>query len=48
VIAVDRRSPVRALIERARALPPEDRIALVEEVLDTLDRANPDIDRLQR
>ena len=31
--------------ERARALPPEDRIALVEDVLDSLDSADPDIDR---
>lgn len=36
----------RTLIERARALPPEDRIALVEDVLDSLDRADPDIDKL--
>jgi putative addiction module component (TIGR02574 family) len=33
-------------IEQARALPPQDRIALVEEVLDSLDRADPDIDQL--
>jgi putative addiction module component (TIGR02574 family) len=36
----------KSLIERARALPPEDRIALVEDVLDTLDRADPGIDQL--
>jgi putative addiction module component (TIGR02574 family) len=36
----------KTLIERARALPPEDRIALVEDVLDSLDRADPDIDQL--
>jgi hypothetical protein len=36
----------KMLIERARALSPEDRIALVEDVLDSLDRADPDIDRL--
>ncbi|MFO1083080.1 MAG: addiction module protein [Reyranellaceae bacterium] len=36
----------KTLIERAHALPPEERSALVEEVLDTLDRADPDIDRL--
>ena len=36
----------KTLIERARALSPEDRIALVEDVLDSLDRADPDIDRL--
>ena len=36
----------KALGERVRALPPQDRIALVEEVLDSLDRADPDMDRL--
>ncbi|HJQ57834.1 MAG TPA: addiction module protein [Vineibacter sp.] len=36
----------KTLIERARALPPEDRIALVEDVLDSLDSADPDIDQL--
>ena len=36
----------KTLIERARALTPEDRIALVEDVLDSLDRSDPDIDRL--
>jgi putative addiction module component (TIGR02574 family) len=36
----------RTLIERARALPPEERIALVEDVLDSLDRIDPDIDQL--
>lgn len=36
----------KTLIERARALPPEDRIALVEDVLDSLDPVEPDIDRL--
>lgn len=36
----------KTLIEQARALPPEDRIALVEDVLDSLDRADPDIDQL--
>jgi len=40
------RTEAKTLIERARALPPEDRIALVEEVLDTLDHADPGIDRL--
>lgn len=39
-------SDTKALIERARALPPEDRIALVEDVLDSLDPVDPDIDRL--
>jgi putative addiction module component (TIGR02574 family) len=36
----------KTLIEQARALPPQDRIALVENVLDSLDRADPEIDRL--
>jgi putative addiction module component (TIGR02574 family) len=36
----------KALIEQARALPPQDRIALVEDVLDSLDHADPDIDQL--
>jgi putative addiction module component (TIGR02574 family) len=36
----------KTLIERARALPPRDRIALVEDVLDSLDHADPEIDRL--
>ncbi len=36
----------RTLIECARALATEDRIALVEEVLDSLDHAAHDIDRL--
>jgi putative addiction module component (TIGR02574 family) len=36
----------KSLIERARALPPEDRIALVEDVLDSLDHADPEVDRL--
>ena len=36
----------KTLTERARALPPEDRIALVEDVLDSLDRADPAIDQL--
>jgi hypothetical protein len=36
----------KALIEQARALPPRERIALVEDVLDSLDRADPEIDRL--
>jgi putative addiction module component (TIGR02574 family) len=37
---------VKTLIEQARALPPQDRIALVEDVLDSLDRADREIDRL--
>jgi len=36
----------RTLIEQARALPPEDRIALAEDMLDSLDPADPTIDRL--
>jgi putative addiction module component (TIGR02574 family) len=36
----------KTLIEQARALPPHDRIALVDDVLDSLDRADPDVDRL--
>jgi len=36
----------KTLIEQARALPPRDRIALVEDVLDSLDRADPETDRL--
>lgn len=37
---------VRMLGEQARELSPDDRIALVEDVLDTLDRVDPRIDRL--
>jgi len=36
----------KRLIERARALSPQDRIALVEDVLDSLDHTDPDIDAL--
>ena len=36
----------KTLIEQARALSPHDRIALVEDVLDSLDRTDPDVDRL--
>jgi putative addiction module component (TIGR02574 family) len=36
----------KTLIEEARALSPQDRIALVEGVLDSLDHADPDIDQL--
>ena len=36
----------KALGEQARALTPQERIALVEDVLDSLDRPDPDIDRL--
>jgi putative addiction module component (TIGR02574 family) len=35
----------KALGEQARELSPEDRIALVEDVLDSLDQADPNIDR---
>ena len=36
----------KILGQRARELSPQDRIALVEDVLESLDRAAPDIDRL--
>jgi putative addiction module component (TIGR02574 family) len=36
---------VERLSEQARALPPQDRIALVEDVLESLDHADSDIDR---
>jgi putative addiction module component (TIGR02574 family) len=36
----------KALVEQVRELTPEDRIALVEDVLDSLDQADPNIDRL--
>ena len=36
----------KTLIEQARALPPQDRIALVEDVLDSLDLPDPELDRL--
>jgi len=36
----------KTLTEQARALSPQDRIALVEDVLDSLDRPDPDIDLL--
>ena len=39
-------SKAKALGEQARELSPQDRIALVEDVLDSLDRADPNIDRL--
>jgi putative addiction module component (TIGR02574 family) len=35
----------KALREAALDLPPQDRIALVEHILDSLDRPDPDIDR---
>lgn len=36
----------KALGEQARELSPQDRITLVEDVLDSLDQADPAIDRL--
>ena len=36
----------KRLRDQARALPPQDRIALVEDMLDSLDRADPQIDQL--
>jgi putative addiction module component (TIGR02574 family) len=36
----------KTLSEQARALPPQDRIALVEDVLDSLDHVDPDLDQL--
>ena len=36
----------KTLIEQARALSPQDRIALVEDVLDSLGHVDPGIDRL--
>jgi putative addiction module component (TIGR02574 family) len=36
----------KTLIEQARALSPEDRIALVEDVLDSLDHADAGVDQL--
>jgi putative addiction module component (TIGR02574 family) len=39
-------SPAKTLIEQACALPPQERIALVEDVLDSLDQVDPAIDRL--
>jgi putative addiction module component (TIGR02574 family) len=36
----------KSLIERARALPAQDRVALVEDLLESLDRADPEMDRL--
>jgi hypothetical protein len=40
------RNKAKTLTAQARALPPQDRIARVEDVLDSLDRADSDIDRL--
>ena len=37
---------IKTLGEQARQLSPQDRITLVEDVLDSLDRADPAIDRL--
>lgn len=36
----------KMLTEQARALPQQDRIALVEDVLDSLDQTDPGTDRL--
>ena len=36
----------KTLIEQARALPRQDRIALVEDILDSLDHADPGADQL--
>ena len=36
----------KTLIEQARALPPQDRIALVEDVFASLDGADPAIDQM--
>jgi putative addiction module component (TIGR02574 family) len=36
----------KTLGDQARELSPEERIALVEDVLDSLDQPDPDIDRL--
>jgi putative addiction module component (TIGR02574 family) len=36
----------KALSQQVRALSPRDRISLVEDVLDSLDQADPNIDRL--
>lgn len=36
----------KTLIERVRALPPHERIALVEDVLDSLDHADSNIDQM--
>ncbi len=36
----------KILSEQARALSPQDRVALVEDVLDSLDQADPTLERL--
>jgi putative addiction module component (TIGR02574 family) len=36
----------KSLGDQARELSPQDRIALVEDVLDSLDRSDPNVDRL--
>jgi putative addiction module component (TIGR02574 family) len=36
----------KTLTEQARALPPNERITLIEDVLESLDHADPDIDRM--
>lgn len=37
---------VKSLSERARSLPPTERLQLVEDILGSLDEADPAIDRL--
>jgi putative addiction module component (TIGR02574 family) len=44
--AATMRDRAKALGEQARELSPPDRIALVEDVLDSLDQADPFVDRL--
>ena len=39
-------SKAKTLIEQARALPPQDRIALVEDMLDSLDQVDSSVDQL--
>ena len=36
----------KTLVEQACALPPHERITLIEDVLDSLDRSDPDIDQM--
>ena len=36
----------KTLSQRARALPPAERLALVDDILGSLDETNPEIDRL--
>ena len=39
-------SKTKTLVEQACALRPNDRITLIEDVLDSLDRSDPDIDQM--